>query len=185
MGIRNERRARDMDLKKAMLMGLDECHIALRESYSDLSDDEFRRFPLPGHMNIATLVMHVIQQHDDFNGILQHKSGRKVQFEWHHLEHEERWVLWGLSEEKLPKPGDKFPTVAEVAALHDEVHKDLIENIRALSQEDFTSEGVGPWPRVCDPFFRAIFHANAHIRQIWFLRGVAGIKTTWPVQHYA
>ena len=174
-----------MDLKKAMLMGLDECHIALREAYSGLSDDEFWRFPLEGHNNIVTLAMHVLQQQDGFNGILQQKRGIKARFDWHFMKHEERFELWGLPKEKLPKPGDSFPTVAEVSKIHDELHKNIIANIEAFAEKDFISEGVGQWPRLCDPFFRAVYHANAHIRQVWFLRGVMNVQTTWPVQHYA
>jgi hypothetical protein len=185
MPIPEDRLARNMDLKKSMLMGIDECHIALRESYADLSDEAFRRFPLEHHNNIATIVMHCLQQHDDFNGNLQHKRGLKARHEWHFLKHEERFGLWGLPEEKLPKPGDQFPSLAEAIRQHEEIHANIIRNISALSEEDFTSSGVGPWPRLCDIFFRAIYHTNSHIRQIWFLRGVMGIESAWPTQHYA
>jgi hypothetical protein len=185
MPIPEERLARNMELKKSMLMGLDECHIALRESYAELDDDAFRRFPVKHHNNIVTIVMHCLQQHDDFNGNLQHRRGIQANYEWHFLKHEERFGLWGLSEEKLPKEGDEFPSVAEVVQRHDEVHTSIIENITVLSEEDFTSSGVGPWPRLCDMFFRAIYHTNAHIRQIWYLRGIMNIEDGWPKQHYA
>jgi len=33
--------------------------------------------------------------------------------EWHYLPCEERFMLYGLPEEKLPKLGQHFPTVAE------------------------------------------------------------------------
>ena len=66
MSIPEHRRASNMDLKKSMLMGLDECHIALNKAYSNLSDEEFRRFPVEERNNIATVVMHILQQHDDF-----------------------------------------------------------------------------------------------------------------------
>ena len=82
MGIPSDRLARDMDLKKSMLMGIDECLIALKEAYSDLSDEEFRRFPLQNRNNIVTIVMHCLQQHDDFNRNLQYKRGIKGKCEW-------------------------------------------------------------------------------------------------------
>ena len=63
MAIPENRMARNMDLKKSMLMGLDECLIALRESYFDLNDDAFRRFPVENHSNIATIVMHCLPAH--------------------------------------------------------------------------------------------------------------------------
>ena len=185
MAIPESRMARNMDLKKSMLMGIDESLIALKESYCDLNDEEFRRFPLASHNNIVTIVMHCLQQHDDFNGNLQHKRGIKAKHEWHFLKHEERFGLWGLPEEKLPKPGDEFPSVAEVIRHHDAIHTNIIKNISELSEEDFTSSGVGPWPRLCDMFFRAVYHANSHIRQIWLLKGILKIDGSWPTQHYA
>jgi len=185
MPIPQERQARNMDLVKSMRMGIDECHIALKEAYGDLTDEEFWRYALPDRHNIATVVMHVLQQHDEFNGNLQYRRGVKARHEWHFLRHEERFHLWGVAKEKLPKPGDAFPTVAEVARAHDEIHEALIRNMSEMSEEDFTASGVGKWPRLCDMFFRATYHANAHVRQIWFLRGVMGIQRRWPEQHYA
>ena len=75
MSIPKSRCARDMDLKKSMLMGLDECHIALKEAYADLADEEFQRFAVEGHNNIASIVTHLLQQHDDFNAVLQRMRG--------------------------------------------------------------------------------------------------------------
>jgi hypothetical protein len=174
-----------MDIKKSMLMGLDECHISLKEAYADLDDDVFQCFAVEGHNNIATIVTHLLQQHDDFNAVLQRKRGMKVRHEWRFMQHEERFELWGLPKAKLPKPGQSFPTVAETLANHQLIHKALIDNITAIPQEEFISAGVGQWPRLCDMFFRATYHANAHVRQIWFLRGIMGIDKGWPVQHYA
>ena len=185
MGVPDERMARDMDLRKSMLMGIDECHIALKESYCDLNDKQFRQFPVKKRNNIVSIVMHCLQQHDDFNGNLQYRRGMKAKYEWHFLKHEERFKLWGVPEEKLPKPGDKFPTVAEVMMNHEEVHRNIIKNISELTEEDFTSSGVGPWPRLCDIFFRAIYHTNSHVRQIWLLRGIMKVTGKWPEQHYA
>jgi hypothetical protein len=182
-----DRCARGMDLKKAVAMGVDEVHVALREAFADLSDDQFHEFALEGHSNIATLVMHVLQQHDDFNGNLQYRLGRKGPVnDWHFREFEKHWVLWGLSAEELAKPGDDFPTVAEALKYQKALHEALMTNLQAMSEADLIAEGPGGrWPRLCDIFFRAIWHAGAHMRQVWFLRGVMGVKTGWPVQHFA
>ena len=186
MPIPQHRMARGMDLKKSMLMGLDECHIALKEAYSDLSDEAFWRHAVPGRHNIATIVMHVLQQHDDFNGNLQHRLEKKAPIKaWHYMEHEVRFELWGLPADKLPKPGDTFPSVREVLRIHEAIHRAVVENIQEMSETDFVSSGVGQWPRLCDIFFRATYHTNAHIRQIWLIRGVMGLTDRWPEQHYA
>jgi hypothetical protein len=38
-----------------------------------------------------------------------------------------------------------------------------------------------------DAFVRATCHAMAHVRQIWFLRGLLGLTDAegWPEQHWA
>jgi len=51
MSIPEERTARGMNLIKAMRYGLDECLIALGESYSDLADEDFWRCPESGRHN--------------------------------------------------------------------------------------------------------------------------------------
>ncbi|MDP6361078.1 MAG: DinB family protein [Planctomycetota bacterium] len=185
MSIDKDRFARDMDLVKSMRMGMDECHVALRESYADLADKEFWSYPLEGRNNIVTIIMHCLQQHDDFNGNLQSRLNRRARHEWHFLKHEERFGLWGLPPEKLPKPGDVFPSVNEVVALHDELHENIIRNMTELPAEEFESGPAGQWPKLCDMFFRGIYHVNAHIRQIWFLRGLMGIDRRYPLQHFA
>ena len=48
MTIPKSRFANDMDIKKSALMGLDECHIALKEAYADLDDGAFQRFGVEG-----------------------------------------------------------------------------------------------------------------------------------------
>ncbi len=186
MSIPENRLARNMDLKKAMMMGLDEAHVALKEAYHDLTDEQFRAFSFEGRSNIATYVIHVLQQLDDFNGNLQYRRGIKGPVrDWHFFDWEERFNLWGLPDEKMPKPGDRFPTVKEVQAIHEQLYEAIMGNMDAMSEEEFMSCGVGPFPRLCDMYFRHIFHTNSHVRQIWFLRGLMGISTRFPEQHFA
>jgi hypothetical protein len=185
MPIPKSRQASDMDLKTSMLMGIDECHIAFKEAYSDLADDQFHSYSIEGRHNIATIVVHCLQQHDEFNGNLQERRGIPAKFGWQSIEHEERFLLWGVPVDKLPKPGDDFPEVARVLAAHNELHSHIVENMTALSEDDFVSTSVGQWPRLCDMFFRGTYHVNAHIRQIWLLRGAMGVLARFPEQHYA
>ncbi len=185
MPIPKSRQALDTDLKKSLSMGLDECHIALRESYADLVDEHFWQHGLEGRHNVVTVVMHCLQQHDEFNGHLQRTRAVPARHEWQFMEHEERFKLWGIPPETLPKPGDTFPRVEEVLRSHDELHGHMIENIGALTEDELVANGVGQWPRLCDMFFRGTYHVNAHIRQIWLLRGAMGVLGAFPQQHYA
>jgi len=186
MSIPEERMARGMDLIKAMRYGLDECLIALGESYPDLADEDFWRYPVSGRHNVVTLVMHCLQQHDDFNGNLQVELDERGPYrDWHFLPHGERFELWGVPQERLPRKGDVFPTVTQVCDWHEAIHQRLMANIDRIPEEVFLTKSVGPWPCLCDLFFRATYHTNAHVRQIWLLRGTMGLTDPWPRQHYA
>ena len=102
------RKARNTDLKAAMRMDVDEVLLALREAYGDLDDDSFWRFPISGRVNICSIVMHCLQQMDDFNGNLQFRRNLPVKNHWRFTVPEERFEFWGVGREKLPKAGDTF-----------------------------------------------------------------------------
>lgn len=186
MPIPEHRLASNMDLKKSMMMGLDEAHVALKEAYSDLSNEQFWAFPFEGRSNAATYVMHVLQQLDDFNGNLQLKRGIPGPVrDWHFMEWEERFHISRLTEDQMPKPDDKFPPVAEVLAIHDQLHHIVLGNMEALNEDEFVCSGVGRRTRLCDIFFRHIYHTQAHVRQIWFMRGLMGVTRKFPEQNFA
>lgn len=177
--------AKDTDLKRAMFMDVDEAFIALREAVSDLTNEQFWAYPVPGRHNSVTLVMHCLQQADEFNGYLQRHRGIKVRHEWQFMKHEIRFHLWDVPKDLLPKPGDDFPSVKTVLLHNDEIHQAIMANMNVLTEKDFVDMPVGQWPRLCDPFFRMSYHFNAHTRQIWLLRGHLGLISSWPQQHYA
>jgi hypothetical protein len=154
MTIPDHQFARDTDLLKSMRMGIDECLLALREAYADLTDADFWCYSLPDRHNIVTLVMHCLQQHDDFNGNLQYRRGNKgVYDDWHFTPREERFNLWGVPSERLPKPGDTFPSVATTLKLHDALRAAILDNMVLLPEEDFLAPH-GKWPRLCDILLR-------------------------------
>ena len=181
------KQAWDTGLKESVLMGLDEMLTAFKEAIYDLSNEAFWAYPIDGRHNIVTLTLHCLQQIDDFNGMLMHRLGKKAEHGYHFLQHEQRFGLWGVPEEKLPKPGDDFPTVKAVCEVLDKIANSLLENVGQLDEVDLIAPAPHRWPRVCDPFFRAIYHVAAHIRQIWLLRGALGLTdgTAWPRQHWA
>ncbi|MBI2298913.1 MAG: DinB family protein [Armatimonadetes bacterium] len=163
-------------------MSLDECHIALREAYADLTDEQFHAYPIAGRHNIATVVMHVLQQHDEFCGTLHEHLCRPVTA---FVTHERRFRLWGLPVEELPRAGQPFPAVAEVLAGHDALHAALVEGLGAAGEDLLVNTEFERWPRLVDIYFRALWHGQAHVRQIWLLRGVMGLAAKFAEQHYA
>ena len=184
MPIDDAHMARAMDLQKAVRMSLDESHLALAEAYFDLTDEQFHAYPIEGRHNICTIVVHLLQQQDEFNAVLQQQRGIEVAEGWQHFVHQERFGLWGLPPEKLPKPGDEFPSVAQVRERHEALRDSLLANLDTLTTEDL----MGPdqhWPHLADRFFRALWHAQCHLRQIWLWRGMMGLGEPIPVQFYA
>lgn len=169
-------------IKESVSIGLDESLTSLMESFNDLSDDVVRAYPIEGRHNISTLVMHCLQNLDgNVNWVLStmlsgEKGGGSVTFE-----HEERFELWGLPEEKKPKPGDDFPGVRELSDMYDNVSKRAIELVDSLKPAPHY------WPRVADPCLRSVYHTAGHVRQIWLLRGALGLTDgrSWPRQHWA
>jgi hypothetical protein len=181
------KQAWDTGLQESLSMALDEAFTALHESFGDLSDDDFGRYPIKGRHNVVTIVMHCLQQFDDFNGMLLAKLGKEADYGYRFLQHEERFELWGVSQDKLPKPGDDFPGVGEVSEAWSKISNSVLENVHQLDEVALIAPAPARWPRLCDPFFRAVFHTTAHIRQIWLLRGALGLTdgTSWPRQHWA
>lgn len=177
--------ANDMTVQKSMRYGLDECLTAMHEAVSDLTSEEFHSFPKGYDLNIVVHTMHCLQQVDDFNGNLQEILNRVLPYGWRHMEPESRYNLWGISREEWPKPGDTFPSVGEAVTFLDILHADLMKNIEDIDEDAFINRPAGKWPRMCDMFFRAIYHLNSHIREIWMIRGILGVTKRWPVQHYA
>jgi len=181
MPIPDHRIARAADLGRGLSIGLDEAHLALREAYEDLSDEQFHAYPVEGRQNAVSIVMHVLQQHDRFNSHLERRLRGREQLL---LDQEERFDIGGAEPERLPGPEDEFPSVAEVVRAHRRLHERLLENVEAASDDDLASPGPGDRPRLSDILFCAVHHANAHTRQIWHLRGVMGAGG-WPHQHCA
>ena len=177
--------ANDMTVQKSMTYGLDECLTAMHEAVSDLETEELHAFPDRYDLNIVVHTMHCLQQIDDFNGNLQEILGRKLRFGWHHIKHEDRYNLWGVPREKWPKSGDVFPEADEVRRILETLQVDMMQNIDDIDDSEFVNRPIGRWPHLCDIFFRATYHLNSHIREIWMIRGVLGITKRWPRQHYA
>jgi len=103
IGIHDCQTARDVDLKGAILIGLDEALTALAESFADLTDEQVGRFPMPERNNIAWIVMHCLESlHEYAVGCASHFSP-SVEPErlW---ADEPQWNHWEGSPDGWPKP---------------------------------------------------------------------------------
>jgi hypothetical protein len=166
-------------LRDAIAITLEDAMTALEEAFYDLTDDEVRRFPIDGRNNVAWIVMHCLDNLDC------HAVG--AQTGQRSFPEERRWDLWQCSPEQRPKAGDPFPEVGEML--------DRLRKIREAAaaavekaEESTLLEQLGPPNKLkSDWYMRTICHTNAHVRQIWLLRGALGLTDgkSWPQQHWA
>ena len=175
------RKASRTDLRAAIAIGLDECMTALEESFYDLTDEQVWAFPVPERNNIAWIVMHCLDNLDEYAvGAL---SGKRI------LTPEWRWDLWESGPEERPQPGDEFPAVGEMLELLRQIREAAEAAIAgadvAYLTRDFSDNPGKPWRS--DFAMRTICHTEAHVRQIWLLRGALGLVDgqSWPRQHWA
>ena len=166
-------------LREALAITLDDAMTALEEAIHDLSDDEARNFPIPGHNNIAWIVMHCLDNLDE--NAIGAQTGERL------YAAEARWDLWRCEPGDRPKPGDPFPTVTEMLDRLGRI-RDAASAAVENADEDGLAQPIGPPGKVrADWLMRTICHTNAHVRQIWLLRGALGVTggKGWPQQHWA
>jgi hypothetical protein len=172
--------ARDTRLKEAIFISLDEALTALEESFYDLTDEQVWSFPAAGKNNIAWIVMHCLDNLDEYlNGA---QTGERLfPTEW-------RWDLWQCKPEERPKPGDPFPTAQEMLERLRKIRDAGMATLEHMDESAMTDR-LGSHPHKTlrsDWYMRTLYHTNSHVRQIWLLRGALGlVNGPWPEQHWA
>jgi hypothetical protein len=164
--------------KQWIEVALDEALIALEESFFDLTDEQMRAFPTPGRNNIAWIVMHTLQNLDEYTNL---EAGALT------FPHETRWNLWGCTSDQRPKPGDEFPSQSQMMEWLHSLRERSVSTLSRLKESWLLEKAGGRWPgNRADFYKRTIFHTAAHVRQIWLLRGALGLTDgkSWPQQHY-
>jgi len=175
------RNAWNLGYKGWIEVGIDEALTALEESFYDLNGQQMQAFAIPGRNNVAWMVMHCLQNLDEYTNL---ESQATI------FEHERRWNLWNCQPEERPNAGDSFPTCAQMKHWLAELRA-RVEGTLAKVDEVFLRESVPAewrWPgNRADFLKRTIYHTHAHVRQIWLLRGALGLTDgkSWPQQHYA
>ena len=178
--------AKGTDLKKALAMGLDEAFTALEESFYDLTNEQFWGFPLADRHNIVTLAEHCLQCLDLY--------GCEVQGEELTFEPESRFDIFHYSPAELRPEMTGLPSVEEERRRVAAVRAATLRALKRTSIEELATPNMKSWwfqehaEKVrADAYMRAIWHTLAHVRQIWFLRGLVDTTASggWPQQHWA
>ncbi|MAE59964.1 MAG: hypothetical protein CMJ49_01255 [Planctomycetaceae bacterium] len=178
--------AQGITLRTAIFIGLDESLAALEESFTGLTDQQFRAAPIPGRHNIVTLVEHCIQGLDLFACEVQ---GMALTFE-----PDPRFDIGPSSKTRPSADMPNQPTVAQELARVRQLREAIMAQLQRTSDEDLFTATAGCWwfeeqpdKTRADSYMRCIWHTMAHLKQIWLLRGALGGRNdgAWPQQHWA
>lgn len=176
--------AKNTDLKEAVFIGFDESFTSLEECFYDLSDADTRAFPIPGRNNIAWIVMHSLMNLDMYGPftlafVSQPDGGEhRTCYDWSDS---------SFQMARRPQVGDEFPSVQDMLKRLRHIRRATFELLGGLSCEDLRKPVRDWWSHASDSCMRTIHHTNAHVRQIWLLRGALGLTDgkSWPQQHWA
>lgn len=173
--------AKETRLHGALETGLDEALVALEEAVYDLSDAQLAAFPIEGRNNIAWIACHCLDNLDVYGVAFQ--TGQRV------LTEDPRWGQWDAAPGTRPAPGDDFCGVCDLMELLERVCEAAQSALAGASEDDLATRVTwnGAEQMRSDSLVRTICHTNAHVRQIWLLRGALGLVdgASWPRQHWA
>jgi hypothetical protein len=178
--------AKARGMKDVVFVAMDEAFTAFEECLHDLTDEQIWDSPIRERHSIGDLVEHSLLVIDMY--LCQHQVGRMG------MEHDYESNLYGKTVEEVRKVRKRKRSVGELLDGLRSIRDIAAEGLAAATEDDL----LGPrcaeeW---CEQFgrnsletyLRGIMHTNAHIRQIWLLRGALGLterdKDGWPTQHY-
>ena len=174
-------------LAESIHIALDEMFKALETSISGLSDDQIWSHPIEKRHSIGTIVLHV------FGNIDQHASYLQVGRFALDREQHDRFSVYGSSLEDYTNLTD-VPGVKEIRAQLQTLQAAVLETLDGITDRDLYSPRFSAqtywWQQhervSIDAYHRVVWHANAHIRQIWCLRGAMGAvdREHFPAQFW-
>jgi hypothetical protein len=161
------------NLASTITIAVDEMFEALQESIAGLNDDQVWSHPIERRHSIGMIVLHVQENVD------QHAC--YVQVGHRALEHDARFAMYGRPVEELMHLED-VPGVDELRRRNETLREAVFEILQATHDRELYSPRYGEqtywWQEhrrlSIDAYHRIVWHANAHVRQIWCLRGAMG-----------
>jgi len=169
-----------MTRKEVLLFQLHECRNEFADALEGLSDDRLVARPVQGRNPIGWIVCHCMKNFDFF--LYATQTGKSV------LTPAGQYGAFARYQERPPKEGNPPPDMSGLAEAADRVFAACIAAIEPLDESAFDEEAPY-WmhvdeniEHVAENCVRVINHSNAHLRQIWMLRGAMGDTEHWPVQ---
>jgi hypothetical protein len=156
-------------------IALDEMFKALETSIAGLSDAQLWSHPIEGRHSIGTIVLHV------FGNIDWHASYFQVGTFALDREQHDRFGVYGRPLEDYTNLTD-VPGLQHISAQLQVLKTAVSQTLDGVTDRDLYGPRYGEqtywWKQhgrlSLDAYHRVVWHANAHIRQIWCLRGAMG-----------
>lgn len=162
-------------LAESVLIALDEMFKALETSLAGLSDAQMWSFPIEGRHSIGTIILHV------FGNIDRHACYFQTgAFALDREQHDQ----FAVSDRPLEdyRGLTEVPAVEDIQAQLETLRAAVFQGLHGVTDRDLYSPRYGEqtywWQQhrrlSIDAYHRVVWHANAHLRQIWCLRGAMG-----------
>jgi hypothetical protein len=166
--------------KEILLFQLHECRNEFADALEGLSHDQLDARPIEGRNPIGWIVCHCMKNFDFF--LYEPQNGRSL------LSLDDPYGPFARYQARPPGPENPPPDMTGLAETADRVFAACIAAIEPLDERAFDEEAPHWMHRddniehVAGNCARVINHSNAHLRQIWMLRGAMGDTEHWPVQ---
>jgi len=162
-------------LAESIHIAADEMFKALETSVAGLDDAQLWSQPIEGRHSIGSILLHVLENID------RHACYFQVGTWALDREQHERANFYGQPIEDSTGPIDA-PGVQELSAQVQTLRTAVLQTLEGAADRDLYSPRFGEqtywWQEhgrlSIDAYHRVVWHANAHIRQIWCLRGAMG-----------
>jgi hypothetical protein len=159
-------------LAESIHIALDEMFKALETSVAGLSDAQLWSRPIEGRNRICDIVLHVLENID------RHACYFQVGTWALNREQHERFASGAWP----PEDGVELPGVQDLMSGMRTLQAAVFQTLEGITDRELYSprfgEGTYWWKQhgrlSIDAYHRVVWHANAHIRQIWCLRGAMG-----------
>ncbi|MFP4105416.1 MAG: DinB family protein [Phycisphaerae bacterium] len=190
MGIKGRelQTAKATDLKQTIRIGLDECTAALEECLQNLKPEHlWQARPIDGRHNIGSMAMHCLENLSEYGLRVQGAEGVVESADWYDVwKHGPKELLLRQRERNLPEGGELMESVRQT-------RRRALDHLESLSEDDLRKPADTEWFRDypdrtrADAYIRTTMHTQAHVRQIWLLRGKLDMtdRHGWPDQHWA
>jgi hypothetical protein len=167
-----------MTQKEILVLQMREIRNEFTDALADLTQEQLAKKHIGDHNPIGWIACHCLNNFNFFIHYCQTKSSI--------LSDGGVYEKLGAYGHEAPTEDNLPPDLSDLPDVVNKVFGVCIELIEALDEEDFDKPALywhhEHYESVAGNCVRVINHSNAHLRQIWMLRGAFGDNEHWPLQ---